>query len=67
MAEIIDTIVIMALLAVMVSLALYKQILWFRCRNDPIKREALISSGQEYPKRLAKWIFDEDANTDARK
>ena len=67
MAEIIDTIVTMALLAMMMALALYKLFLWFRYRNDPVKREALISSGQLYPKRLAKWIFDEDANTGARR
>ena len=66
MAEIIDTFLIIAMLAMIVALALYKVILWFRYRKDPIKREALISSGQVYPKRLAKWIFDEDADTGAK-
>ena len=38
---------------------LYKLALWFRYRDVPVKRAALISSAQVYPKWLAKFIFDE--------
>jgi hypothetical protein len=39
----------------------------YRYRDDPVKREALISSGQAFPKWLAKWIFNEEASTSATK
>ncbi len=58
MAKIIDMILIMMLAIGLVALTLYKLILLFCYRHDPAKREALISSGQVYPKWLAKFIFD---------
>jgi len=67
MAKVLDIILMVALVAGFAALSLYKLILWFRYRDDPVKREALISSGQVYPRRLAKWIFDEDADTSATK
>jgi hypothetical protein len=62
-----DVILLATLVALFAALALYKVILLFCYRNDPAKREALISSGQVYPKRLRKFIFDEDAHTSDKK
>jgi len=67
MAKLLDMILIVVFVAGLAALSLYKLILLFRNPNDPVKREALISSGQVYPKRLAEWIFDEDADTKAGK
>lgn len=67
MAKVFDIILLTVFAAAFAGLSLYKLILWFRYRDDPAKREALVSSGQVYPKRLAKWIFDEDADTRATK
>ncbi len=67
MAKIIDIILIMLLVVGLAAVTLYKLVLWFRYRYDPAKREALIASGQVYPKWLARFIFDEDADTNATK
>ena len=65
--KILDVILIVILLSTLVALALYKLLLLLRYRNDPAKREALISTGQVFPKRLAKFLFDEDAGTSGSK
>jgi hypothetical protein len=67
MAKVLDMLLLVVSAAGFAALSLYKLILLFRYRNDPVKREALISSGQVYPKRLAKWIFGEVADTRAGK
>lgn len=66
MAKALDVILMLVLVVALAALALYKVILLFHYRNDPAKRDALISSGQAYPQRLAKFIFDEDSDTRAR-
>lgn len=40
--------------------SIYKLALWFRYRKDANKRELIASSGQMYPKRLRKFLMDED-------
>jgi hypothetical protein len=62
MAKVLDIILLTVFAATLAGLSVYKLILWFRYRDDPVKREALISSGQVYPKRLARWLLDEDAD-----
>jgi hypothetical protein len=60
MARTLDLILIAIFVAVFAALTIYKVILAFRYRDDPAKREALISTGQVYPKRLMRFIFDEN-------
>jgi nitrate reductase gamma subunit len=64
MVRMLDLIVIFLLVAVFVALTLYKVIVSFRYRNDPAKWEALISTGQVYPKRLMRFIFDENPDSE---
>ena len=67
MAKVLDIILIVVFVAGIAALSLYKLILFFRYRNDRVKREALISSDQVYPKGLARWMIDEDADKRAGK
>jgi uncharacterized membrane-anchored protein len=62
MARVLDIILIVALAAGFAVLSLYKMTLLYRYRDDPVKREALISSGQVFPKWLARWVFNEEAD-----
>jgi len=65
MARTLDLIVIVLFIAVFVALVLYKVILLFRYRDEPAKWEAVISTGQVYPKRLMQFIFDEKPDSDS--
>ena len=58
-SKVLDVILIVILVSAFVVLALYKLVLLLRYRNDLARREALISSGQVYPKWLAEFLFDE--------
>ena len=42
------------------SMLVYKVWLWFEYRHDPVKREALVFSTQLLPRRLMKFVLDED-------
>ena len=46
----------------LMAILLYKLVLMFRHRNDPEKLRALISVGQVFPKRIKRFIYDEDAD-----
>lgn len=67
MAKVLDVILIVIGFGVYAALSLYKLILLYRFRNDPAKREALVWTTQVYPKRLTRFILDEDADMSARK
>ena len=67
MARVLDIILIGIFAALLVGSTLYKLIIWHRYRDDPAKREALISSGQVYPKWLTKFILDECDGTSTGK
>jgi len=54
-----DLIVRLILWAVFGALIVYKCALLFQYRHDAAKREALLSSGQVFPARLAKFIHGE--------
>ena len=47
----------------LMAILLYKLVLMFRHRNDPEKLRALVSVGQVFPKRIKRFIYDEDADT----
>jgi hypothetical protein len=63
MARILDLILIALFLTAFVALVVYKVALMFRYRNDPDKLRALASSGQVLPKRIKRFVYDEDADT----
>ena len=67
MTDVLDMSLAAILAAIFVALVAYKLFLLFRYRNDPAKREVLTSSGLIFPKRLAKWIYDEYSETAPRK
>jgi L-asparagine transporter-like permease len=60
MAKMLDLILIVVAVAGFMALSLYKLVLMFRYRNDQDKLRALVSSGQVFPKRLHRFIYDED-------
>ena len=62
MARILDLILIVVSVAGFVALLLYKLVLMFRYRDDPAKLQALVWSDQVFPKRLHRFIYDEDAD-----
>jgi len=43
-----------------VALLVYKLVLMFRYRDDPAKLKALVWMDQVFPKRLQRFIYDED-------
>ena len=45
-----------------VAMLVYKLVLMRRYRNDPAKLEGLIWTDQVFPKRLKRFIYDEDAD-----
>jgi hypothetical protein len=67
MARILDVALIVTCLAVYMGLSAYKLLLLWRYRNDPAKREALISTTQLWPKRLHRFLIDEDADRKLRR
>ena len=67
MAKVFDVILLTVFGALLAGSSVYKLFLWFRYGDDPAKREALVSAGQVYPKRLARWLLDEDADVKTTK
>jgi hypothetical protein len=63
MARTLDLVLIAIFFIVFAPLTIYKVILSFLYRDDPAKREALISTGQVFPKRLMRFIFDENPDS----
>ena len=62
MARILDLILIVVSVAGFLALLIYKLVLMFRYRDDPDKLRALVWTDQVFPKRLQRFIYDEDAD-----
>lgn len=62
MARILDLILIVISVGGFVALLGYKLVLMSRYRNDPAKLQALVWTDQVFPKRLQRFIYNEDAN-----
>jgi hypothetical protein len=45
------------------AILVYKLVLMLRYRNDPDKLRAVTGFGQVFPKRIKRFIYDEDADT----
>jgi hypothetical protein len=63
MARIADLILIGIAVAGWAALLVYKLVLMRRYRDDPKKLEGLIWTDQVYPKRIHRWLIDEDYNS----
>lgn len=62
MAKGLDLILVWGLLG---ALSLYKLVALFRHRNDPAKRQAIISTTQVFPEWLTKFIYGENSGQSA--
>lgn len=60
MARIADLILIGIAVAGWAALLVYKLVLMRRYRDDPKKLEGLIWTDQVFPKRIHKWLIDEN-------
>jgi len=55
-----DVAVLVAYVGAFVLMLLYKIRLTIKYRNEPAKREAVLNSGQLFPPKLMRFIYDED-------
>ncbi len=62
MAKTLDLILVGIALCGGAAMLIYKLILMHRYRDDPEKLDALVSSDQVYPKKIRRFIFDDDYN-----
>ena len=62
MARILDVILILISVGGCVAMLVYKLVLMHRYRNDPAKLQGLVWTDQVFPKRLQRFIYDEDAD-----
>jgi hypothetical protein len=57
-----DQVTLLLILVLMAVLSVYKLFQIYRYRNDPVKRKRLLNTTQVYPKKIKRWILDENYN-----
>ena len=62
MVDTLDHVTVVLILVLMAVLSLYKLVLIYRYRNDPAKRNALFHTTEVYPKRISRWMVDQNYN-----
>ncbi len=55
-----DVAILTAYVVAFLLMIIYKMRLTIKYRNEPAKREAVLNSGQLFPPKLMRFIFDED-------
>lgn len=60
MAKFLDLVVVGLTIAGFVALLVYKLVLMYRYRDDPEKLEGLAWTDQMFPKRIQRFMYDED-------
>jgi Flp pilus assembly pilin Flp len=66
MAETLDLVLVAVAIVGGAALFVYKLVLMYRSRGDPEKLKALVWIDQVFPRRLQRFIYDEDGD-EARK
>lgn len=56
---IVETLITICILTAVIGLSIYKLALWFRYRHDPKKREQVVYSGRNFPRRIRQFYMDE--------